>query len=32
MRDTTIARNYAETLIVLAGKGNDLRGWGAQIL
>ena len=31
MRDTTIARNYAETLIALAGKGNDLRGWGAMI-
>ena len=31
MRDTTIARNYAETLIVLAGKANDLRGWGAMI-
>lgn len=31
MRDTTIARNYAETLLVLAGKANDLRGWGATI-
>ena len=31
MRDTTIARNYAETLIVLAGKANDLRGWGAMM-
>ena len=31
MRDTTIARNYAETLLVLAGKANDLRGWGAMI-
>ncbi len=31
MRDTTIARNYAETLIVLAGRANDLRGWGALI-
>jgi F-type H+-transporting ATPase subunit delta len=28
MRDSTIARNYAETLLVLAGKANDLRGWG----
>ena len=28
MRDTTIARNYAETLLVLAGRANDLRGWG----
>ena len=31
MRETTIARNYAETLLVLAGKANDLRGWGAMI-
>lgn len=31
MRDTTIARNYAETLLVLAGKANDLRGWGDMI-
>ena len=31
MRDTTIARNYAETLLALAGKGNDLRGWGSMI-
>jgi len=31
MRDTTIARNYAETLIVLAGRANDLRGWGMLI-
>ena len=31
MRETTIARNYAETLLVLAGKGNDLRGWGSMI-
>jgi len=31
MRDTTIARNYAETLLALAGKANDLRGWGALI-
>ncbi len=28
MRDSTIARNYAETLIILAGRANDLRGWG----
>jgi F-type H+-transporting ATPase subunit delta len=28
MRDTTIARNYAETLLVLAGRAEDLRGWG----
>ena len=31
MRETTIARNYAETLFALAGKGSDLRGWGAMI-
>lgn len=31
MRDTTIARNYAETLLTLAGKANDLRGWGSMI-
>jgi F-type H+-transporting ATPase subunit delta len=28
MRDSTIARNYAETLLVLAGRAEDLRGWG----
>lgn len=28
MRDTTIARNYAETLLALAGRSGDLRGWG----
>ena len=31
MRETTIARNYAETLLALAGKANDLRGWGSMI-
>jgi F-type H+-transporting ATPase subunit delta len=31
MRDSTIARNYAETLLVLAGKANDLRGWGKTL-
>ncbi len=31
MRDTTIARNYAETMFVLAGKANDLPGWGAML-
>ncbi len=31
MRDTTIAKNYAETLLILAGRANDLRGWGAMI-
>lgn len=30
MRDSTIARNYAETLLILAGKASDLRGWGAM--
>ena len=31
MRDTTIARNYAETLFALASKAEDLRGWGKTI-
>ena len=31
MRDTTIARNYAETLLALAGRAEDLRGWGKMI-
>ncbi len=31
MRDTTIARNYAETLFALANKAEDLRGWGKTI-
>ena len=31
MRQTTIARNYAEALLVLAGRAKDLRGWGALI-
>src|SRR6476469_4941562 len=31
MRDTTIARNYAETLLALATKAEDLRGWGKTI-
>ncbi|HEX9484548.1 MAG TPA: F0F1 ATP synthase subunit delta [Gemmatimonadaceae bacterium] len=31
MRDTTIARNYAETLFALASKADDLQGWGAMI-
>jgi F-type H+-transporting ATPase subunit delta len=31
MRDTTIARNYAETLLVLARKAGSLRGWGEMI-
>jgi F-type H+-transporting ATPase subunit delta len=31
MRETTIARNYAETLLVLAGRAQDLRGWGKML-
>ncbi len=31
MRETTIARNYAETLLALAQKAGDLRGWGGMI-
>jgi len=31
MRETTIARNYAEALLELARKANDLRGWGEII-
>jgi F-type H+-transporting ATPase subunit delta len=31
MRAPTIAKNYAEALLVLAGKANDLDGWGAAI-
>jgi F-type H+-transporting ATPase subunit delta len=31
MRDSTIARNYAETLFALATKAEDLRGWGKMI-
>ena len=31
MRETTIARNYAEALLELARKSNDLRGWGEMI-
>src|SRR6188768_3974425 len=31
MRDSTIARNYAEALLALARKANDLPGWGAMI-
>ncbi len=28
MRETTIARNYAEALLELAQRAGDLRGWG----
>lgn len=31
MRDTTIARNYAEVLLSLAQKGKDLEGWGRMM-
>src|SRR5688572_24634363 len=31
MRPATIARNYAEALLVLARKANDLEGWGLAI-
>lgn len=31
MRQSTIARNYAETLLELARKADDFRGWGALI-
>ena len=31
MRDITIARSYAETLVELAQRAGDLDGWGAMI-
>lgn len=31
MRQSTIARNYAEALLELAGRAKDLRGWGTLI-
>lgn len=31
MRDSTIARNYAEALLALAQKAEDLTGWGNMI-
>ncbi len=31
MRDSTIARNYAETLIALAVKAGDREGWGQLV-
>jgi F-type H+-transporting ATPase subunit delta len=31
MREPTIAKNYAEALLELARKSNDLRGWGEMI-
>jgi F-type H+-transporting ATPase subunit delta len=32
MRQSTIARNYAEALLELATRAKDLRGWGTLIL
>jgi F-type H+-transporting ATPase subunit delta len=31
MRQSTIARNYAEALLELARRANDLRGWGTLV-
>ena len=31
MRQSTIARNYAEALLELARRAKDLRGWGTLI-
>lgn len=31
MRESTIARNYAEALLELARRANDLAGWGGMI-
>ena len=31
MRDTSIARNYAEALLALARKASDTAGWGAAV-
>ena len=31
MRDTTIARNYAEVLLELARRAGDIEGWGAMM-
>ncbi|MEX2182112.1 MAG: F0F1 ATP synthase subunit delta [Gemmatimonadaceae bacterium] len=31
MRDVSIARNYAEALLALAGKADDAAGWGELI-
>ena len=31
MRDSTIARNYADALLTLARKANDPRGWGRLV-
>ena len=32
MRNSTIAKNYAETLLELARRANDLDGWGKMIM
>ncbi len=32
MRNSTIAKNYAETLLELARRANDLEGWGKMIM
>ncbi len=32
MRPATIAKNYAEALLVLAGRAKDLTGWGKLLL
>ena len=31
MREPTIARNYAEALLALARKADDLSGWGRML-
>jgi F-type H+-transporting ATPase subunit delta len=31
MREATIAKNYAEALLELAGRAKDLRGWGTLL-
>jgi F-type H+-transporting ATPase subunit delta len=31
MREPTIAKNYAETLVELAQRSGDLRGWGEML-
>lgn len=31
MREPTIARNYAETLLALADKAGDVEGWGRML-
>lgn len=31
MRETSIARNYAEALLALARKANDTAGWGGAV-